>query len=68
MSLGRIAIVSPSPYFPIGEKLTRCEVKQRPNDGFGTAKALYLVRFAGAEHGMLALPPGIAKSKDSLNG
>ena len=57
MSLGRITIVSHSPYFPIGEYLTRCEMKRPPYDGFGTAKGLYLVRFAGAEFGMLALPP-----------
>jgi hypothetical protein len=60
MSLGRITIVSLSPYFPIGEYLTRCEVKRRPNDGFGIAKVLYLVRFAGRELGMLALPPRAA--------
>jgi hypothetical protein len=67
MSLGRITIVSPSPYFPIGEYLTRCEVKRRPNDGFGTAKVLYLVRFAGRELGMLALPPQGTATEGSFN-
>ena len=67
MSLGRITIVSHWPYFPIGEYLTRCEVKRRPNDGFGTGKVLYLVRFAGREHGMLALPPRGAATEGLFN-
>src|SRR6478672_11517547 len=67
MSLGRITIVSHWPYFPIGEYLTRCEVKRRPNDGFGTVKVLYLVRFAGRELGMLALPPRGAATEESFN-
>ena len=67
MSLGRITIVSHSPYFPIGEYLTRCEMKRPPYEGFGTAKGLYLVRFAGAELGMLALPPRGATTQGSFN-
>jgi hypothetical protein len=49
MSVGRITIVTHSPYFPIGEYLTRCETKQPANDGYHSRKAVYLVRFAGSE-------------------
>ena len=48
MSVGRIRVVAHSPYFPIGEYLTRCELKQPSNDGNRAPKSLYLVRFAGA--------------------
>ena len=57
MSVGRMTIVTHSPYFPIGEYLTRCETKRPANHGYHSRKVVYLVRFAGDEHGMLALQP-----------
>jgi hypothetical protein len=47
MSLGRITIVAHSPYFPIGENLSRCEAKRSLAGGCYGPKARYLVRFAG---------------------
>lgn len=66
MSVRRITIVAHSPYFPIGEYLTRCEAKRLPNHGYHPRKTAYLVRFAG-ELGVLALARQVAASEGVFN-